>query len=120
MNKICLAPFLVSLLALGCGGGAEEAPAPSPSPKAAAPSAPSGDAGALSGAVTFDGDVPGAEDIQLGADPACARMHPEAVKTEFVIVGDTCTWRPTWAGSMSGAKCNPWETTPPCERRPDA
>ena len=89
MHRILFSGLLIALLALGCGGGSEEADvlsAPAPAPKAAAPSG--GNGGALSGTVTFSGDVPAAEAIQMGADPSCARMHPEAAMTEFVVVGD--------------------------------
>ena len=83
MNKIWLAPLLIAVL-IGCGGETEEAAAPAP-PKAAAPASTSG-SGALSGTILFDGDAPAADEIQMGADPSCARMHPDAVMTELVVV----------------------------------
>lgn len=86
MNRILLFSLVVSMLAFGCGGGSDEAAAPSPAPKAA--SAPSGGGGALSGTVTFSGEAPAAQAIQMGADPSCARLHPDGAMTEIVVVGD--------------------------------
>ncbi len=90
MIRILMSSLVISALALGCGGGSDEAAAPSPAAKPApAASAPSGGAaGALNGTVKFDGEAPEASAIQMAADPSCARMHPDAVMTEFVIVGD--------------------------------
>jgi plastocyanin len=90
MVRILLSLSMVAALVIGCGGGAEEAAAPSPSSKSApAAKAPSaGPAGALNGMVTFDGEAPSASPIQMAADPSCARMHPDAAMTEFVVVGE--------------------------------
>ncbi len=87
MIRILMSSVVIAVLALGCGGGAEDAAQPTSSAPAAKP-APAGAAGALSGTVKFDGDVPAAQAIQMAADPTCARMHPDAAMTEFVIVGD--------------------------------
>jgi plastocyanin len=80
---------IATVIAIGCGGGAEE-PAPeassAPAPKAA--STPTGGGGALSGTVSFSGEAPAAEAIQMGADPSCARLHPDGAMTEIVLVGD--------------------------------
>lgn len=90
MFRLLMSSLVVSLLALGCGGGGDEAPAPSSSaksaPRATAPTA--GVAGALNGMVSFEGEVPAATVIQMAADPSCARMHPDAAMTELVVVGD--------------------------------
>lgn len=89
MIRILMSSAVISVLVLACGGGSEEAAAPAPAAKPApAASAPSGAAGALNGTVSFDGAVPEATAIQMGADPSCARLHPDAAMTEFVVVGD--------------------------------
>ncbi len=87
MLRILMSSLVIGALALGCGGGAEEAAQPTSSAPAVT-SAPAGAAGALNGTIKFDGDALAAQAIQMAADPTCARMHPDAVMTEFVIVGD--------------------------------
>lgn len=89
MYRILVSAVVVTL-SFACGGGSDdsESPASSPAPAPKAASAPSGGAGALGGTVTFSGDVPAPSAIQMGADPSCARMHPDAVMTEVVVVGD--------------------------------
>ena len=87
MHRFLIVTGLTSAFAFGCGGGGEEAPAPSPNSAVASKPASPGGAG-VSGTVTFTGSVPEAQSIQMGADPSCARMHPEAPKTERVVVGD--------------------------------
>lgn len=89
MNQLWTVSILVAGLAMACGGGGDDAPAstersPAPAPKAASRSAE----GALHGTVSFTGAVPEAAKIQMGADPNCARMHPDAPTTQFVVVGD--------------------------------
>lgn len=74
------------VVSMGCGGGAVEERAPSETaPKTKIPSSPGAE---LSGVVVFTGDVPAASVIQMGADPNCARLHPGAVSTDRVVVGD--------------------------------
>ncbi|GMR21896.1 MAG: hypothetical protein BMS9Abin37_0217 [Acidobacteriota bacterium] len=87
MIRILMSSLVIAALAISCGGGAEEAAKPSPSTKPAPAAAPSA-AGALSGTVKFEGEAPAAQAIQMAADPSCARMHSDAVMTEFVVVGD--------------------------------
>jgi hypothetical protein len=42
-------------------------------------------AGSLKGTATLEGTAPDQQTIQMGADPVCARLHPNPVKTEFVV-----------------------------------
>ena len=91
MNKFLLITGLASALAFGCAGDGEEASAPAnaPSRKSAAASKPASGGGAgVSGTITFTGSVPEAQSIQMAADPSCARMHPDAPKTQRVVVGN--------------------------------
>jgi hypothetical protein len=81
---------ILALVACG-GGGGEEATGAAPAPGAEAAPAAAVDpatAGTLVGTVAFEGDVPESKAIQMGADPVCAKMHPTAVTTEFVVVND--------------------------------
>ena len=87
MKKLWMVSILVSGLTVACGGGGEDAPERSAAP---APKAASGSpGGALQGTVSFSGTVPDATALQMGADPNCVRMHPDATPmTQFVVVGE--------------------------------
>lgn len=43
-------------------------------------------AGTVTGKVSFNGTAPEAKKIDMAADPACAALHPEPLKTEEVVV----------------------------------
>jgi len=92
MKKLLLiAPIALLALATACGGGGGgEETSSAPAKSAAPPAAPldAGTAGTITGTVTLEGDAPEMKTIQMAADPSCARMHTEPVKTEFVVVGD--------------------------------
>jgi len=92
MTRFLLSSLVIASLGLGCGGGGGDQPATSSetdTPAASSAPAPAGDTGgALSGTVTFEGEPPEAQPIQMAADPTCARMHPDPVMTETVVVGD--------------------------------
>lgn len=89
---------LVALVAVGCGGGEEAAPAGDAGGDEAAPaeSAPAADAGpagptgsaSIAGTVTFTGDKPNLQPLNMDADPACADMHDEAVYPDMLVLGD--------------------------------
>ena len=84
---------LLGLALSACGGGGGEGeeeemnPPPAPSEPAPPPVNPE-TAGAITGKVTLEGKAPTQEAIQMGADPVCAKMHSEPVKTEFVVTGE--------------------------------
>jgi plastocyanin len=85
MNKL-LVGILVSLPLLACSGGGES-PSTAPAPTAAPAAAPVDPAtlGSITGKVMLEGTAPKADTIQMGADPACAKMHPTPQTTEFVV-----------------------------------
>ena len=81
--------LLVTLAACGGGGegGSDEAAAPAATETAPAATAPDlSNAGGVSGTVTFTGEAPGAEAVQMAADPFCQSAHSEAVTTTPVMV----------------------------------
>lgn len=80
-------PVLVMLALAACGGG--EPPASTPAPSAAPAAAPIDPAtvATLNGKVTLDGPAPKQSAIQMSADPVCAKLHPTAATTQFVVAG---------------------------------
>jgi hypothetical protein len=78
-------------LSLACGGGGApdgEKPATSAAPAATAAPVDAATAGNINGKVSLEGTPPAADNIQMAADPNCAKLHSSPVKTEFVVVGD--------------------------------
>jgi plastocyanin len=81
-------PFLTA-----CGGGEApkpEAPPATTAPKADAPAAPAAGAasGAITGKVTFEGTVPPADKIKVGADPKCLALNPNGLERQPIKVKD--------------------------------
>ena len=44
-------------------------------------------AGTITGTVTYDDKVPSFKPIQMGADPACAKMHDSPVEPDLLVLG---------------------------------
>ncbi|NKB90179.1 MAG: hypothetical protein GKS06_18385 [Acidobacteria bacterium] len=85
LRKIAALALLVPFAA-ACGGG-EDAPAAA-APATAEPAATAPDlsnAGGVAGAVMFAGEAPGAEAIQMAADPFCQTAHSDAVMSAPVM-----------------------------------
>lgn len=87
-----LAPALVALLAVGCGGeggdGMEEGEGEQAAvefPVAAA------DQGSISGTVTFEGEAPAPEPIDMEAEPECREMYESPPMTQEVVVNEDGT-----------------------------
>lgn len=85
----------------GCGGGGGDTGAPADGGDAAdtAPAdtsaatddggtpAPTGSA-TISGTVSYDGQVPNLNPLDMGADPACAAKHDSPVMPDMLVLGD--------------------------------
>jgi hypothetical protein len=96
-----LAPLVLPILAIGCGGGAkEEAPAfeekaattaSAATGTAAAPAgtaaAPAGGA-SIAGKISFSGTAPAMENLKMDADNYCKMNHPTPVKSQEVTVNN--------------------------------
>ena len=97
--KAALVVFTAVALA-ACGGGGDEAPAAGSS-STAAPAAANAidpatiaDPGTISGSITFGGDAPEPQVLQLAADPFCVAAHPgEQVLAQRLVVNDNGTLR---------------------------
>ncbi|HXV59634.1 MAG TPA: carboxypeptidase regulatory-like domain-containing protein [Vicinamibacteria bacterium] len=89
-KSFLIAPLALTVLAAACGGGggASESTTTAAAPAPKAPPVDAATAGTISGKVAFEGEPPAGETIQMAADPNCARLHSEPVKTEFVVVGE--------------------------------
>ena len=48
-------------------------------------------AGTVTGKVSFTGTAPAAQPIDMGADPVCSGQHPDALKSEEVVVNSDNT-----------------------------
>ncbi|MDX1566420.1 MAG: carboxypeptidase regulatory-like domain-containing protein [Longimicrobiales bacterium] len=83
----------VMLFAAGCGGGGDaggEAAGDGDGGEAAAPMESPVDAstaGNISGSISFDGEAPAMEPIDMSAEPTCAEMHDQQPMTQSVLVG---------------------------------
>jgi hypothetical protein len=73
-----------ALLATACGGGAPSPAADTPPP--GAKRVDEATAGRVSGKVTFEGTVPANPPVRLESDPACARVHPDGLKPDTILV----------------------------------
>lgn len=96
-----IAGLLILVAAVGCGGAPETetgpGPAAPPAPEAQAP-ADSGEAtpvagpvtgsAAVTGTVTYDGDVPKLKPLRMDADPGCLKKHTDPVMPEVLVLGD--------------------------------
>ncbi|MFQ5791301.1 MAG: carboxypeptidase regulatory-like domain-containing protein [Acidobacteriota bacterium] len=83
-----LLSVLIALAFAACGGAGEEETAPRPAAEPAPAPVEPGTAATISGKVVLEGEAPGQQDIQMGADPVCARMHSTPVRTEFVVANE--------------------------------
>jgi plastocyanin len=94
MRKQAFCVLLAALTATACGGGEEAA---STTPVAANEPAPPpidpATVGTIQGKVMLQGEVPKQQSIQMGADPVCAKLHPTAATTEFVVANADGTLR---------------------------
>ena len=98
--------------ACGGGGDSNEAAAPAASTQPAAPAFDPATAGAVQGVVTLEGTAPEMTNIQMAADPNCARMHSGEVSNEFVIAGEGGTLANAFVYVKSGITGN---FSPPSE-----
>lgn len=85
---------LLTVWACGGGGGTEEATPPAEEDNGGAAeqagTAPDlSNAGSISGSITYSGDAPSAEAIQMAADPYCQSAHSDAVTRNPVRVNDS-------------------------------
>ncbi|MBI4482200.1 MAG: hypothetical protein HY652_04840 [Acidobacteria bacterium] len=90
-------PALVLLLGIWSCGSREEKPAAAPpeaSPVSEAPTPLDPETAAtVTGMVRFEGTAPQGKEVVMKTDPFCLRQHPQAVRTEEVLVNDNGTLR---------------------------
>jgi plastocyanin len=100
----CAATLLV--LVLSACGGDKTAEAPKPAGPPASPDNVNG--GTVSGKVVFAGAAPARADLDMSANPSCARMHPSPAKSEEVIVNPNGTLRNVLVRVKSGLAPATW------------
>src|SRR6185503_742070 len=93
MKKIWISAGLACALALaGCGGGDEKkeaAKSPEPAAAPAAAAADDANAATVTGKVKLDGAAPAPKNLDMSANPVCAKAHTTPAKTEdAVVAGD--------------------------------
>lgn len=60
-------------------------------------------AGEISGTVTFDGEIPKMKELQMDADPECAKKHPAPPVSDALVLGDNRTMANVFVRVKSGA-----------------
>ena len=75
----------VALVMSGCGGGSGEPAARKTEPAGRTPDISTG--ATVTGKVSYRGPKPAVREIDMSANPACAKAHPNPVPSEEVIVG---------------------------------
>lgn len=89
------------LVLAGCGGKQPEV-AEQGAPAEGALWQPSGDEGAITGKINFQGQPPKFKPIQMDADPVCAAMHSAPVFPDVVVVNANGTLRNVFIHVKSG------------------
>lgn len=106
----------LTLAFTACGGSGQQTAAPTPSQPAAqqpasdAPSGgetPSGSA-AISGKITYQGEVPKFKAISMDADPGCSVKHGQPVMPELLVLGDGNTMANVMVRVTSGVADKQW------------
>lgn len=112
MNKVLLSLAIpCAMFVAGCGGSKTES---TPKEEAAAPAATAppideANAATLTGKVSFTGDKPTMKNIDMSANPACARAHAGApAKSEEVVVNGNGTLKNVFVWVKAGVPDRQW------------
>ena len=112
MNKILLSfGIATAVFFTGCGGSKppETAKEESAAPAAAPTAADDANAATLTGKVSFSGEKPAMRNIDMSANPACARAHAGAPpKSEEVVVNGDGTLKNVFVWVKSGVPDRQW------------
>ena len=112
MRTLLTITAAAALILSGCGGGEtkkeESKAAP---PPAAAPAVDEASAATVTGKVSFTGEKPKVANIDMSANPACARAHSGApAKSEEVVINDNGTLKNVLVYVKSGLPDRQWPT----------
>lgn len=112
MRKVLIGSALVSALVLAGCGGSEQPKEESKAPAAStAPPIDEANAATVTGKVSFTGEKPKMANIDMSANPACARAHSGSPqKSEQVVVNDNGTLKYTFVWVKSGLPDRQWPT----------
>jgi hypothetical protein len=112
MNKILLSfGIATAVFITGCGGSKppETAKEESAAPAAAPTAADDANAATVTGKVSFSGEKPAARNIDMSANPICARAHAGAPpKSEEVVVNGDGTLKNVFVWVKSGVPDRQW------------
>lgn len=93
---------LVGLFAVGCGGETVDEPAETAeTDTAAGGEMPEGSA-TISGTVTYEGQVPNLDTLNMNADPICQEAHGEPVTAPLLVLGEGNTMANVFVKVVSG------------------
>ncbi len=102
---------LATALLMSCGGSKETAESTNKEEaKPAAAVIDQANAATVTGKVAFTGDKPTMRALDMSANPACARMHGDAVKSEEVVVNDNGTLQNVFVWVKAGVPDQQWPT----------
>ncbi len=101
---------VAALLLASCGGSKDEAKKEESAAPAAAAAVDEATAATITGKVAFSGAKPAMRNIDMSANPACARAHSTPQKSEEVIVNDNGTVRYAFVWIKSGLPDRQWPT----------
>jgi plastocyanin len=86
--RLAGAMALVTVFAIGCGGGGEEGEPEEGGPaEEAGQPVPPDSAATITGSITFHGTPPPAEPIDMSEEPTCAEKHTEPPTKQAAVVG---------------------------------
>jgi hypothetical protein len=107
-------PFAAMIAALTLAGCSQQAPAPQnkASDKAAAPAyfkVDAATAGTITGKISFTGKKPARKKIDISEDPMCAKMHPDGMYDESVVVNPDGTLANVFVYVKSGLEGKTFE-----------
>jgi hypothetical protein len=112
MKKVLLS-FAIpcAMFVAGCGGSKapETAKEEAAAPAASAPAVDDANAATVTGKVSFAGDKPSMKNIDMSANPACARAHAGAPqKSEEVVVNANGTLKNVFVWVKAGVPDRQW------------
>lgn len=82
------APILVLAAAVACGGGQSEAPQQASAPPPDAKTVDPATAGAISGRIAVDGQLPPNPTLSMASDPICLRANEGGMAAESYVASD--------------------------------
>lgn len=106
--RIAFVLLVFALFIFGCGGEKPDEATPPAEQPAETPAAkpadtqPSGPVATVTGTVTFEGQAPSLQLLDMGAEPTCAAKHEEPPRSQALVLGDGNTMAYVFVKVKSG------------------